>query len=96
MECGDYHDREPRSSTPTHPIPQRPRTPGTAKRQVQEILDTLPDDISLEAIQYHIDLRQKFEQGWDEGDRLIRLEDVQRRLANWLTKWSSRAWSSAR
>jgi hypothetical protein len=64
----------------------------TGKEQVQKILDTLPDDASLEAIQYHIDLRLTIERGW-EADRRVSLEE---RLANWLTKWSGRAWSSAR
>ena len=64
----------------------------SAKEHVQKILDALPDDASLEAIQYHIDIRQTIQQGWD-ADRTIRLEE---RLANWFTTWSNRAWSSAR
>lgn len=31
----------------------------TAKEQVQEILETLPEDASLEDIQYHFYVRQK-------------------------------------
>lgn len=60
----------------------------TAKEQVQEILETLPDDASLEDIQYHIYVRQKIEQGIDdvEAGRVISHEEVQRRLAKWLTK----------
>jgi predicted transcriptional regulator len=60
----------------------------TAKEQVQEILGTLPDDASLEDIQYHIYVRQKIQQGMDDVDagRVISHEDVQRRLAKWLTK----------
>jgi hypothetical protein len=86
MECGSYDSRVPRRTRESPPSLE----PG--KAQVQKILDTLPDDATLEAIQYHIGLRQKIQQGWD-ADRTISLED---RLANWLTKWSGRAWSSAR
>jgi hypothetical protein len=86
LECGDYHDREPRKTRESSPSPE------TGKAQVQKILDTLPDDASLEAIQYHIDLRKKIEQGW-EADRMISLDE---RLAIWLAKWSNRGWSSAR
>ena len=90
MECGSYHERVPRKTR------ESSRSLETGKAQVQRILDTLPDDASLEAIQYHIDIRQTIQHGWD-ADRTISLEE---RLANWLTnwftKWSNRAWSSAR
>ena len=86
MEFGSYDDRSHRKTRQS----SRSQEPG--KAQVQKILDTLPDDASLEAIQYHIDLRRKIQQGW-EAERTISLEE---RLANWLTKWSGRAWSSAR
>jgi hypothetical protein len=86
MECGSYDRRVPQITR------EFPRSPEPGKAQVQKILDTLPDDATLEAIQYHIDLRQKIQRGW-EADRTISLEE---RLANWLAKWSHRAWSSAR
>jgi hypothetical protein len=86
MECGSDHRRMPRRTPASSPSRE------TGKEQVQKILATLPDDASLEAIQYHIDLRQTIERGW-EADRTVSLDE---RLANWLTKWSGRAWSSAR
>jgi predicted transcriptional regulator len=60
----------------------------TAKEQVQQILATLPEDASLEDIQYHIYVRQKIQQGVDDVDagRTISHAEVQRRLAKWLTK----------
>jgi predicted transcriptional regulator len=60
----------------------------TAKEQVQQILEQLPEDASLEDIQYHIYVRQKVEQGLAdvEAGRLVPHEDVQKRLAKWLTK----------
>lgn len=61
---------------------------GTAKAQVQEILETLPEDVSLEDIQYHIYVRQKIQQGIDDVDagRVIGHDEVRQRLAKWLTK----------
>ena len=60
----------------------------SAKQQVQEILEQLPEDASLEDIQYHIYVRQKIEQGLAdvEAGRVVSHEEVQRRLAKWLTK----------
>jgi predicted transcriptional regulator len=57
----------------------------TAKEQVQKILETLPDDASLEDIQYHIYVRQKVEQGLADGDagRVISHEEAMKRLEKW-------------
>jgi predicted transcriptional regulator len=48
----------------------------------------LPEDASLEDIQYHIYVRQKIQQGLDDAaaGRVVSHEEVQRRLAKWLTK----------
>ena len=58
----------------------------TPKQQVQEMLENLPEDASLEDIQYHIYVRQKIEQGLQDvaAGRVISHEEVQRRLAKWL------------
>jgi predicted transcriptional regulator len=60
----------------------------TAKEQVQQILEMLPEDVSLEDIQYHIYVRQKIEQGLEDAEagRVVSHAEVQRRLAKWLTK----------
>jgi predicted transcriptional regulator len=60
----------------------------TPKQQVQDILENLPEDASLEDIQYHIYVRQKIEQGLADvaAGRVISHEEVQRRLAKWLSK----------
>lgn len=60
----------------------------TAKEQVQQILGMLPEDASLEDIQYHIYVRQKIEQGLAdvEAGRVISHAEVQQRLAKWRTK----------
>lgn len=59
----------------------------TAKEQVREILDQLPDDATMQEIQYRIYVRQKIEasvQAAEEG-RLLDHEEVERRIARWLT-----------
>ena len=60
----------------------------TAKDEVRELLEGIPDDASLEDIQYHIYVRQKVDQGLrdvQEG-RLASHEDVKRRMARWTEK----------
>lgn len=57
----------------------------TAKQEAQNILDALPDDASLEQIQYHLYVVQKIEAGLrdvEEG-RLVSQEEVERRIATW-------------
>jgi len=50
----------------------------TAKEQVQEILEALPEDASLEDIQYHFYVRQKIQLGMDdiEAGRVISHEEA--------------------
>ncbi len=58
----------------------------TAKDEVRELLDGLPDEASLEDIQYHIYVRQKVQRGLDaerEG-RTLSHADVLRRMSRWL------------
>ena len=60
----------------------------TAKDQVQQILEELPETASLEDIQYHIYVRQKIQQGLEdvEAGRAVSHEEVEKRLSKWLTK----------
>jgi predicted transcriptional regulator len=57
----------------------------TAKEQVQRILEVIPDDASLEDIQYHIYVRQKVDQRLADGDagRVVSHEEAMRRLDKW-------------
>ena len=57
-----------------------------AKQRVEEILTSLPEDSSLEDIQYHIYVRQKIEQGLADADagRVLSHAQVEQRLAKWL------------
>ncbi len=62
----------------------------TAKDEVREILEQLPEEASLEDIQYHIYVRQKIQKGMEaarEG-RLLSQEEVERRMGRWLERWS--------
>ncbi|HXH83796.1 MAG TPA: hypothetical protein VNN07_12835 [Candidatus Tectomicrobia bacterium] len=60
----------------------------SAKDEVRELLDTLPDDASLEDIQYHLYVRQKIQRGLAavEHGRMIPHEEVVRRMSRWLEK----------
>ena len=55
----------------------------TAKEEVRRILDLLPDDATLEDVQYRIYVRQAIAAGLrdvDEG-RVVSQEEVERRMA---------------
>ena len=60
----------------------------TAKQEVQELLRELPDDATLEDIQYHIYVKQKIGQGLADvrAGRVIPHEEVEKRFARWLEK----------
>ena len=60
----------------------------TAKEQVRELLENVPDDASLEDIQYHLYVRQKIEKGLEAADkgRTLSDEEVTRRMARWLDR----------
>ena len=61
---------------------------GTAKEEVEALLNKLPDDISIEDIQYHLYVIEKVRNGLGAADSLggIKQEDVELRLENWLTE----------
>lgn len=56
------------------------------KEQVIELIKSLPDDCTLEDIQYHLYVREKVERGIraiDEG-RLVSQEEVEKKVKEWL------------
>ncbi len=57
-----------------------------AKEEVMRILERLPDDASLEDIQYHIYVRQKIDHGLEdiEAGRTLTEEEFDQRMAKWL------------
>jgi predicted transcriptional regulator len=60
----------------------------SAKDEVRDLLASLPDDASLEDIQYHLYVRQKIQRGLKaaEEGRTIAHEEVVRRMRRWLEK----------
>ena len=59
---------------------------GSAKQEAQKVLDALPDESSLEDIQYRLYVLQKIERGRRdiEAGRVIEHAEVERRMARWL------------
>ncbi len=59
-----------------------------AKKEVRKILDQIPDDASLEDIQYHIYVCQKIERGLQDMDdgRVLSREQVEKRMSRWIGK----------
>jgi len=60
----------------------------TAKQEVSELLNRLPDDCSLEDIQYHLYVLQKIERGLKdvEEGRVYTQEEVEKMMSKWLAK----------
>lgn len=60
----------------------------TAKQEVESLLNNLPDDCSLEDIQYHLYVIEKTRHGLEVADSqgTITQEEAEGRLSKWLTK----------
>ncbi|RJQ30972.1 MAG: hypothetical protein C4589_02190 [Peptococcaceae bacterium] len=60
----------------------------TAKQEVSNLLTRLPDDCSLEDVQYHLYILQKIERGLKdiEEGRVYTQEEVEEQMAKWLGK----------
>ena len=60
----------------------------TAKEEVAELLRRLPDECTLEDIQYHLYVLEKIRRGVDDADtgRVQSQEQVEARFAEWLDK----------
>jgi predicted transcriptional regulator len=59
-----------------------------AKKEVMELLAQLPDDCSLEDIQYHLYVRQKVERGLRDAKegQVSTQEEVEKRMSKWIDK----------
>jgi hypothetical protein len=59
-----------------------------AKQQVISLLDTLPDDCTLEDIQYHLYVITKLQKSIArvEAEGTLSHAEVERRLSKWLEK----------
>jgi predicted transcriptional regulator len=60
----------------------------SAKQEVSKLLDTLPEDCSLEDIQYHLYVLQKVDLGLKDGKtgRTYTPQEVEKRMMKWLGK----------
>ena len=60
----------------------------SAKDEVRDLLEKLPDTVSLDEIQYHIYVRQKIEKGLDAERRgaVISQDEAEQRMTRWLAK----------
>jgi hypothetical protein len=60
----------------------------TAKEEVEALLDKLPDDCSLEDIQYHLYVVEKVRNGLEAADvqGTLSQEEAEERLGKWLIK----------
>jgi hypothetical protein len=59
----------------------------TAKQQVESLLHNLPENCSLEDIQYHLYVLDKVRHGLEAAQQgAISQEDVEKRLSPWLTE----------
>lgn len=60
----------------------------TAKEDVKTLLDKLPDDCSLEDVQYHLYVVEKIHRGIErvEKEGVTSQEEVERKLSKWTSK----------
>jgi hypothetical protein len=60
----------------------------TAKQDVEHLLNKLPDDCSVEDIQYHLYVLHKVRRGLEDAhvNGTITQEEVESRLSKWLTE----------
>ena len=58
----------------------------TAKQEVEELLHHLPEDSTLEDIQYHLYVLEKIKRGQDDiaNGRMVGHEEAKIRLSRWL------------
>jgi hypothetical protein len=61
----------------------------SAREQVRQMLDGIPDDVSFEDIQYHIYVLEKVERGLKaaEEGHLLSQEEVDQEISLWLKEW---------
>jgi len=58
----------------------------TAKQDVQRLLQRLPEDCSVEDVQYHLYVLDKVRRGLEDAstNKILPQEDVEDRLNKWL------------
>jgi len=60
----------------------------TAKEEVKALLDRLPDDCSLEDVQYHLFVVEKIHRGIERAEKegVLSQDEVERKLEEWTSK----------
>jgi hypothetical protein len=60
----------------------------TTKQDVEQLLNKLPDDCSVEDIQYHLYVLDKVRRGLEDArvNGTLSQEEVETRLSKWLTE----------
>ena len=60
----------------------------TAKQEVESLLKKLPDDCSLEDIQYHLYVIEKIQRGIEVAEKkgVVSQEEAEKRLGKWVAK----------
>jgi ribosomal protein S20 len=59
-----------------------------AKEEVKTLLEKLPDDCTIEDIQYHLYVLEKIQKGIDRAEKegTISHEEAKKRLSKWITE----------
>lgn len=60
----------------------------TVKEEVKALLDKLPDDCSLEDVQYHLYVVEKIHRGIERAGKegVLSQDEVERKLDKWTSK----------
>ncbi len=60
----------------------------TVKEEVRELLTRLPEDCTLEDVQYHLYVLQKIHRGLKDAEegRVYSQEEVEKQMAKWTAK----------
>ncbi len=60
----------------------------TVKKEVKTLLERLPDDCTLEDIQYHLYVLEKIQKGIDRAEKegTVSHEEAKKRLSKWITE----------
>ena len=60
----------------------------TAKKEVSDLLDRLPDNCTLEDVQYHLYVIQKIERGLkdEEEGHVYEENEIEKKMSKWLEK----------
>ncbi|MBM4053546.1 MAG: hypothetical protein FJ264_02510 [Planctomycetes bacterium] len=61
---------------------------GTTKEEVKALLDKLPDNCSLEDVQYHLYVIEKIRRGIERAEKegVLSQDEVERKFNKWTSK----------